>query len=489
MTIAERSPRHALRPFEAGPDLIGGLDADVAALLIAAASDISLIVDNHGVIKDLAFGNDDIAHESLRGWLGHRLTDTVAPDSVEKAQDLVAEARTDGASRWRHVNHRLPRGSELPVRYTSLRVGPDRVVLIGRDLQAMVGLQQRLTRAEQAMARDYQRITSAEGRYRVLFQTSHEAVLIADPTTWRIVEGNPALAGIIGRRTKDLPGTDLLSLFEPACRDEVETILAAVRLTARADDSRVRLLGADETFVLSAQLFRQENTVRCLVRLLPLDQIPRSSIALDDARIVAVIDRLPEAVVVTDAGRRILQANPAFLEMTEIAVLDQLRGQPIDRWLGRTEVDVEVLVNAVRERGALRHFATVLRGELGARTDVEVTAVALEQGGQACLGFTLRASHGGTTGRLGIAEEPALPFSMSRLTELIGQVSLKNLVRETTDEVEKRCILAALQLTRDNRASAAEMLGLSRQSLYSKLRRHGIIGADEPDDETSSPEV
>jgi DNA-binding NtrC family response regulator len=36
------------------------------------------------------------------------------------------------------------------------------------------------------------------------------------------------------------------------------------------------------------------------------------------------------------------------------------------------------------------------------------------------------------------------------------------------------CIEAALELTGDNRSSAAEMLGLSRQSLYVKLRRFGI---------------
>ena len=34
--------------------------------------------------------------------------------------------------------------------------------------------------------------------------------------------------------------------------------------------------------------------------------------------------------------------------------------------------------------------------------------------------------------------------------------------------------LGDLELTGDNRASAAEMLGLSRQSLYSKLRRFGL---------------
>ena len=47
-------------------------------------------------------------------------------------------------------------------------------------------------------------------------------------------------------------------------------------------------------------------------------------------------------------------------------------------------------------------------------------------------------------------------------------------MRETTDVIERLCIEAALELTRDNRASAAEMLGLSRQSLYVKLRRYGL---------------
>ena len=58
---------------------------------------------------------------------------------------------------------------------------------------------------------------------------------------------------------------------------------------------------------------------------------------------------------------------------------------------------------------------------------------------------------------------------------------LKELVREATDVIEKLAIEAALELTNNNRASAAEMLGLSRQSLYVKLRRYGIgdLGPDE----------
>ena len=68
------------------------------------------------------------------------------------------------------------------------------------------------------------------------------------------------------------------------------------------------------------------------------------------------------------------------------------------------------------------------------------------------------------------------PRSVEALMEHVGRVSLKKLVRETTDVIERLYIEAALELTGDNRASAAEMLGLSRQSLYVKLRRYGIAG-------------
>jgi DNA-binding NtrC family response regulator len=48
------------------------------------------------------------------------------------------------------------------------------------------------------------------------------------------------------------------------------------------------------------------------------------------------------------------------------------------------------------------------------------------------------------------------------------------------------CIEAALELTHNNRASAAEMLGLSRHSLYVKLRRFGISSETDFDTDTSA---
>jgi DNA-binding NtrC family response regulator len=44
--------------------------------------------------------------------------------------------------------------------------------------------------------------------------------------------------------------------------------------------------------------------------------------------------------------------------------------------------------------------------------------------------------------------------------------------------IERLCIEAALQVSGNNRASTAQLLGLSRQGLYLKLHRHGLAEFD-----------
>ena len=66
--------------------------------------------------------------------------------------------------------------------------------------------------------------------------------------------------------------------------------------------------------------------------------------------------------------------------------------------------------------------------------------------------------------------------AMQNVIDLVGSAPLKELVAATADVVERMCIETAVQLTNNNRAAAAEMLGLSRQSLYVKLRKYNLIG-------------
>jgi transcriptional regulator PpsR len=166
--------------------------------------------------------------------------------------------------------------------------------------------------------------------------------------------------------------------------------------------------------------------------------------------------------------------------MAQLGSAEQARGEPLDRWLGRAGVDFSVAFANLRQNGSVKLFATAMRGEYGAIADVEVSAVSLtDSDDRPSFGFAIRNVEKRLSASTPSARE--LPRSVAQLIELIGRVPLRDLVRETTDVIEKLSIEAALELTGDNRASAAEMLGLSRQSLYVKLRRFGLAehAADE----------
>jgi len=201
------------------------------------------------------------------------------------------------------------------------------------------------------------------------------------------------------------------------------------------------------------------------------------------AVLLRAVESVPDAFVVTDTEGNVITANAAFLEMIQLRHEDEVVGQPLDRWVGATGVDMSVVAANLRSRGVVRFFSTTVGGEHGATAQVEISAVAVPDGGQPALGFAIRNVGARVTMGLQasqIRSDPALPpgkhlsRSVEQLTELIGRVSLKDLVRESTEVIERLAIEAALELTNDNRASAAEMLGLSRQSLYVKLRRYGI---------------
>jgi transcriptional regulator PpsR len=460
--------------FHAPKKSLGNLDAESAAKLIMAAADVALILDKEGVIRDLAFGSEELSQEGYGDeWLGQRWAQTVTVESRPKVEAMLRDAATSATPTWRQVNHPSSRGNDVPVLYSAIRVGREGpVVAVGRNLRTIAALQQRLVDAQLSMERDYSRLRQAETRYRLLFQMSAEAILIVDATTQRIVEANPAAGQLLGSGARQLVGKTFPEGFDAPGTQAIQSLLASVRAAGRAGDVHAELTEGGRGFQVSASLYRQDSASFFLVRLAPTSEAGGGTLSPEKSSLLNVLENSPDGFVVTQPDGRILGANRSFLEMAQLATEDQARGESLERWLGRPGVDLNALIANLRQHGSVRLFATTLRGEYGSTAEVEISAVAVPDGEQPCLGFTIR----NVGRRLGLDTRAArkLPRSVEQLTELIGRVPLKDLVRETTDVIEQLCIEAALELTGDNRASAAEMLGLSRQSLYVKLRRYGL---------------
>ena len=65
-----------------------------------------------------------------------------------------------------------------------------------------------------------------------------------------------------------------------------------------------------------------------------------------------------------------------------------MRGEPIERWIGRPGVDADVLFANLQTHGVVRHFSTLARGQYGSSEEVEISAVDVAEGARHCLGFS-----------------------------------------------------------------------------------------------------
>ncbi len=465
-----------MKQFNGAKKWFAGMDGEIAGRLISVASDVALVVSDpaSGVIRDVAFGSDELEIGIADKWVGRPWVDLVTVESRHKVEALLKDSGAKGEPRWRTVNHRIEGGAEIPVMYTAVRFNSQgHVVAFGRSMRPMAALQQQLVSTQQSMEREYLKLRQAETRHRLLFQVASEAVLILDAATRKVLEANPAALELLGEGGKRLVGRSFPEGFDAQSTQSVQSLLSAVRATGRTDNVPVKSLDGSREFITSASLYREERSSFFLVRLAPHGQgAARGGNPNQRSKVLEIVASAPEGFVVTDLDGRILYANRAFLDLVQLATEEQSRNESLERWLGRPGVDFNLLTAQLREHGSLRLFATQLRGEYGTNADVEICAVAVTDGEEPGFGFTIRDVGQRVTFDRQVSREK--PRSVAQLTELVGRVPLKDLVRESTDMIEKLCIEAALEITGDNRASAAEILGLSRQSLYAKLRRYGL---------------
>ncbi len=476
----------SVKPFDASDPAFGALDASTAAALLAISGDIALVMDSAGVIRDVAVGTGESQFHGSTQWVGRPWNETVGFESKLKIDSLLREAAGAGLSKRRQVNHVLADGADFPVSYTALRLGRSGdIVAVGRDMRHVSALQQRLVEAQQSLERDYWRLRHVETRYRLLFQLSTDGILVIDATTLKVLDANGAAGLLFSEPADRLLGRSFPFGVAAGSAESLETLLSTARSSGRAGDVAIAIAGNERAYHASASCFRQDSSTLILVRLSPTGAGSPDASAGSPARLLDLIERSPDGFVVTDLDGRVLTANRAFLDIAELASLDQVRGEPLATWIGRPGADFPIFHSMLKKNGAVRLIGTAARGAHGGQSEVEVSAVWVPEGEEPCIGFTIR-----DIGRR-LASSPQgardLTRAVEELTSLVGRVSLRDLVRDTVDLVERHFIEAALELTNDNRTSAAEVLGVSRQSLYVKLRRHRLVtpGTDRDDDTVS----
>jgi transcriptional regulator PpsR len=460
---------------------LNALDINSAAELLAYSVDLVLIIDKSGVIEKCINGSRPVS-SNTSSLLGKKWLDTVAIDSQPKVNALLKTNEDQAEQKWRQVNQEIIGSASIPIQYSTIFFEKqNKLIAIGKDLSSISTLQQKLVESQQEVERDYAYLHAIQNRYLQLFNSIDQAYLIVDSQTLKIVEVNKSAGFLVGD-LKKVQGKLFVNLFPTKDHDAIQAYLLESKSGILQSSIQTTLESLKENVEISSTILREGNQNICLVSIKPKSQAAHLGTANEQALLLSqALEDFQDGFIVCSTNGVILTSNNTFVSMSQSTQKDSILGKSLEIWLGRASVDLKIILGTVREYGSIKDYASTITADDGSSPlDVRISAVSFSSGKLSLVAIGIHPISKASN-------QPAdktdnLGKNAKELTQLVGKVPLKQIVTETTDIIEKLCILAALDLTMSNRASAAELLGLSRQGLYIKMRRFGIVDSNASDD-------
>lgn len=455
-------------------NVLKSLQEDEIGSLVALGADVVFLVLGNGVVTHVYFLNRDLAEFGLLEAIGKTLESCVTIESVVKIRAMLSSDETSRPVRGYQINFKCNAYPELPLVFaTHTAVDLPFTIVVGRDLRQQVMDQQRLVSAQMELEADYRELQEAETRYRTAFKISANALMMLDGEKKVVLDSNAAAIALLSTNGSSFNGKPARDLFHRQDRDRLIDALSEARHSAAPVELSGIKSARGEDVAVGIRSYRENGITNLIVSLWPsTDTVETARQRVETPASTAAINLadIPEAAVQTGSDGLVLAANNLFLDLIQAPALSQVVGRNIGTWFAKAAIDIRVLYSRIADERTVRGFLSVLTDNLSGERAVSLSARLNAETGSVQLVIIPQAV---TPERIAI-HTPGVPENAEGFANLVGKVPLKDLMRESLDVIEKICIEAALDQTNNNRAYAAEILGLSRQSLYIKLRRHGL---------------
>ena len=454
------------------------IEPEFLGSIISAASDIALVVSSDGQILSVLINSNEDGYGSLTHWEGRKVVHFLTSESVEKF-NAAHEAYLKGTETVSalELNHSDNATWQYPVRYTFHRFGNENAVLmLGRDLRQVAETQQQLVKAQIALEQGYEARREFDARYRVLLGHVQDAVVFVQVSTGRVDDANPAAATLLGLKLEALQGANFAACFSDRSGAELTETLITATLAEDASPIPVTASRNGQSLLIRPVLFRASGAriLMCRLTTASAQHAPVS----DEPYGAALFEEGSDAMLFAEADGAILAANHTFIDLVGAPHRGSIVGQNLAQFLARGQIDLGLMLGNGTASSLPKIYTTRLLDRLGAKIPVEISLTRITGADRPAFGLVIRDVTRLEPVRHSEEDREGLPSSSQKVVELVGSATLKEIVAETTDVVEKMCIETAVSLTRNNRVAAAEMLGLSRQSLYVKLRKYGLLSRD-----------
>lgn len=447
--------------------------------ILAASCDLAFVVSSSGKVLSLLVDSQKHDHPPINHWAGKPMQSYLTSESIAKfEQALKSVAEFGHVLRPVELNHTDRNDWQYPVRYSFHIVGPDSsVLMLGHDLRLVAETQEQLIQAQFALERGYEERREFDARYRMLMASTRDAFVFVSASDGRIRDLNGAAASLLGSERDDLIGAPIAQEFKHRRRGEFVDTLLGLAVSDFENEVRAQTVRGRREVSITPTVFRAAGERLIICRLQPENDESRTDDQLRDS-LAALFQKSTDAIVLCDTRGIVQDVNEAFLEIADVANLAEVKSRSLGDFLQRGQIDLSVMLENAMRSGHMRVYATKLANDFGPRAAVEISVVYINDRDRPMVGFIIRdASRAEAVRTSSKAANQNNPNH--NVAELVGSAPLKEIVAETNEVIERMCIETAVELTRNNRAAAAEMLGLSRQSLYVKLRKYGLLKRDD----------
>ncbi|MEO1107843.1 MAG: transcriptional regulator PpsR [Pseudomonadota bacterium] len=449
------------------------IEPEFLAGVLSEASDIALIIDAEGVVMAALVGESGSPYGDLDHWVGNKLTDFLTEECFPKLDRILKQSAESASVQRVELNHRDKMVWQYPVRYSIHPVGHSEpaILMLGRDLRQVAETQQQLVQAQLALEQGYEERREFDARYRMLMSVTRDAFALVSVTDGRIRDLNDAAAHLLGAAKDQLQGQPFANEFKDLGRAEFVQNILALALSEVDAEVTIQAKRTRSDITITPISFRAGGERMLICRLESGTTEEHASDQLSD-NLARLFRTGAEAIVFTDSKGVIQSANEAFLRLVDFAHHVDVRGTSLAEYMSRGQIDLNVLLDNAMKSGRMSVYATKFCNDVGVWTSAEVSVSYLNSRSNPSVAFVIRDATRSEAMRAPVNNRQNL--AGGDVVDLVGSAHLKEIVSQTTDVIERMCIETAIELTGNNRAAAAEMLGLSRQSLYVKLHKLGI---------------
>jgi two-component system cell cycle sensor histidine kinase/response regulator CckA len=290
------------------------------ALLLDQANDAILFIAPDGQILDANWKAEELYGYSREELLWRNLRDLRAEETRGSVVEQMARAAEPAGHVFATV-HRRKDGATFPVEVSSRLVEFDRG-------KAFLSIVRDLSERKRAQAA----IQVSETRYRRLFESAKDGILILDADSGKIADANPFLTEILGYSKDELLGKKLWDIgpFKDITATKAGFGELLEKGYVRYENLPLQAsngLTIDVEFVSNAYLVDGKKVIQCNIRDISDRTRAEKALRESEERYRRLVDNVQDVVFTLSVTGELTSLNPAF---------ERITGWPSAQWLGKS---------------------------------------------------------------------------------------------------------------------------------------------------------